>query len=90
MQYRWCTGKRGSGSAPDRPRGDSSPRGLVVVVTDADAIGAAVAIVLLHLAWMRLRVLVHRNRLERRDYYDPPTGRPWVRPQPAHREDLPH
>ena len=82
MQYRWCTGKRGSGSAPDRPRGDSSPRGLVVVMVDltAGSIAAAGALLLfLYVCWLRFLVQVHRNRLDRRDYFDPPTGEPWVR-----------
>ena len=76
MQYRWCTGKRGSGSAPDRPRGDSSPRGLVVLM--ADLIAAGAASLLLYAAWLRFLMGVHQNRLDRRDYFDPPTGGPWV------------
>jgi hypothetical protein len=93
MQYRWCTGKRGSGSAPDRPRGDSSLRGLVVLMNLADGeIAAVLALLLfLYLCWLRFLVRVHQNRLDRRDYYDPPTGRPWVRPRPVYRQkDLSH
>ena len=88
MQYRWCTGKRGSGSAPDWPRGDPSPRGLVVVM--ADAIASTVVLVLLYLGWLWFLVGVQQNKLDRRRYHDPPTGGAWVRPRPLYGEDLPH
>ncbi len=88
MQYRWCTGKRGSGSAPDQPRGDSSLRGLVIVKNDL--IATAAFGLVLYVCWLRFLVRVHENRLDRRDYYDPPTGRPWVRPRPRYDRDLSH
>lgn len=83
MQYRWCGGKRGSGNAPDRPRRDSSLRGLVVVKNDL--IATAAFGLVLYICWLRFRVQVHRCRLDRRDYFDPPTGRAWVRPAPKYR-----
>lgn len=87
MQYRWCTGKRGSGIAPDWPREDSSSRGLVVVM--AEAVATAVALALFYAGWRWVLGCIHDNRLERRHLYDPPTGGPWVRPRGLY-EDLPH
>ena len=62
----------------------------LIDVTDADAVASALMIVFLYCAWLRFLVGVHENRLDRRDYYDPPTGRPWVRPRPRYDRDLSH
>ena len=70
MQYRWCTGKRVREVHRARPRGDSSPRGLVVV-TMGEAIATALALWFTYLGWLWFRRAVHINRMERRQLYEP-------------------
>lgn len=78
MQYRWCTGKRGSGSAPDRPRG-FAPGAWSFLMGEIAGVGAL--LLLFYVCWLRFRVQVHRNRLDRRQYFEPRTGKPWIRPR---------
>ena len=81
MQYRWCTGKRGSGSAPDRPREDSSSRGLVVLMVVVDLIATVVALLCLYGGWLWFQHCVHLNRLDRRHGYVPSVTGAWARPR---------
>jgi hypothetical protein len=50
-------------------------------MTSGEIAGVLALALLCHLCWLRFRVQMHRNRLERGDYFDPPTGGPWVRPR---------
>lgn len=54
-----------------------------------DAVATIVALWLLYWWWLWFLDCAHQNRLERRHYYDPPTGEMWVQPR-ARYEDSVH
>lgn len=55
-----------------------------------DAIAGAVGLWFFYLGLLWFLAACRENRLERRHYYDPPTGGPWVRPRGRYEKDLPH
>jgi hypothetical protein len=61
---------------------------LIDADTSVDLIAACVFSLFLYVCWLRFLVCVHLNMLDRRRYFEPETGGPWVRPRPAYGEDL--